>query len=464
METAYLKGAKEAWMRKSTSLPLAEVEPGEPSVRANGESERLKILWIKMGGLYPVNTGGRLRSFHILTELSKKHDVTVLTTHVPGEDPDMHEKHLPGCKKVISIPFSAPRRDSGKFLIALVRSWFSVLPVDMYKFRLSRIRREVSDVLAKENFNLCIADFLYAVANVPDNIGVPLIYFSHNVEFMIWQRLCRNETNPVKKAILALEWRKMRHYESSVCKASDMTISVSEQDCELFNAQAPGSCVRDIPTGVDIDFFKSENLKENPLELVFSGSMDWHPNEDAILHFIDAILPLIRHRVPQVSLTVVGRNPSTKLVNAALEAGVEVTGTVDDIRPYVDQAAVYIVPLRVGGGTRLKIFEALSMGKAVVSTTVGAEGLPLEEGRHIVRADDAVSFADEVVNLLYDGDRRQRLGEAGRQLMEEKFSWARVGDAFESRCREVKAADGDTYRRREHAINSQGSKGGVNAE
>lgn len=449
-------------MRKSALLPLEEADPGELSGRGNGENERLNILWIKMGGLYPVNTGGRLRSFHILTEMSKKHDVTVLTTHVPGEDPEMHEKHLPGCKEVISIPFAAPRRDSGEFLIALVRSWLSVLPVDMYKFRLSRIQREVSEVLARGKFSLCIADFLYAVANIPDNIDVPLIYFSHNVEFMIWQRLYRNETNPLKKALLALEWRKMRHYESRVCKTSDMTIAVSRQDCELFNAEAPGSLVRDIPTGVDIEYFRPGKGKEQPFELVFTGSMDWHPNEDAMLHFIDAILPLIRYRVPQVSLTVVGRNPSTKLVHAALGAGVKITGTVDDIRPYVDQAAVYIVPLRVGGGTRLKIFEALSMGKAVVSTTVGAEGLPLEEGRQIVRADDEVSFAEQVVGLLDDSDRRQRLGEAGRQLMEEKFSWARVGDAFESRCREANGAG--TYRQRGHSEDPHNIKGSINAE
>jgi glycosyltransferase involved in cell wall biosynthesis len=152
---------------------------------------------------------------------------------------------------------------------------------------------------------------------------------------------------------------------------------------------------------------------------------------------MDEVLPLVREAIPEVTVTVVGRNPSDKLRQLAEQAGVRVTGTVPDVRPFVQRASVYIVPLRIGGGTRLKIYEALAMGKAVVSTTIGAEGLPLEEGVHILRSDEAADFARKVVALLEDPVRREALGDAGRALMEERFSWARVAEEFETHCREA---------------------------
>jgi glycosyltransferase involved in cell wall biosynthesis len=165
--------------------------------------------------------------------------------------------------------------------------------------------------------------------------------------------------------------------------------------------------------------------------------MDWHPNEDAMLYFIDAILPLIRREIPEAALTVAGRNPSARLLAAASAARVHVTGTVADVRPYIERAAVYVVPLRVGGGTRLKIFEALAMGKAVVSTVIGAEGLPLEDGTHLLRADTPATFAAAVVALLRNKSRRDSLGRNGRSLVEQQFAWPKIARDFAACCREV---------------------------
>jgi glycosyltransferase involved in cell wall biosynthesis len=165
--------------------------------------------------------------------------------------------------------------------------------------------------------------------------------------------------------------------------------------------------------------------------------MDWYPNEDAVLHFVDTILPRIRRDVPDVSLTVVGRNPTPRLRRLGEQAGVRITGTVDDVRPHVANAAVCVVPLRVGGGTRLKIFEALAMGKAVVSTSIGAEGLPVESGEHAMIADDPDDFASAVVRLLQRPDERHRLGSAGRRLVEERFSWHEVARRFEALCEDA---------------------------
>jgi glycosyltransferase involved in cell wall biosynthesis len=223
----------------------------------------------------------------------------------------------------------------------------------------------------------------------------------------------------------------MRRFEASACARADLTVAVSEADRALLAADAPTARIRAVSTGVDTAFFVPNDAAERDGRLVFTGSMDWYPNEDAVLHFIDEMLPLIRREAPGVSLAIVGRRPTERLTAAARRAGVEVTGTVDDVRPHVATAAVCVVPLRVGGGTRLKIFEALAMGKAVVSTSVGAEGLPLSPGEHYLRADDPAAFAREVVRLLRDAALRRRLGAAGRALVEARHSWTEVGRQFE---------------------------------
>ena len=394
----------------------------------------MRILWVKIGGLWPTNTGGRLRSFNILSELAREHEVSVFTTHLPDEDGEALKRQLPQCKRVQSFPFAAPKFRDRRFPLVLARSWFSSLPVDVYKHRVPELRRAVDELLAAGEIDLCIADFVFAAPNVPLGGPVPVMFFSHNVEYQILRRLADAQDDPIRRGLLAIEWRKMRRYEAEVCRKARLTVAVSAHDRELHQADAADAVIRDVPTGVDVGYFKANGTPEDPVELVFTGSMDWHPNEDAIRHFIDEILPTVRREVPQVRLTVVGRNPSTGLRRAAEGAGVKVTGTVDDVRPYIDGAAVYVVPLRIGGGTRLKVYEALSMGKAVVSTGVGVEGLPLAPGEHYLKADDPAAFASAVVTLLRDPERRHALGDAGRQLTQERFAWPQVARVFGTHC------------------------------
>lgn len=397
----------------------------------------MQILWVKVGGLWPLNMGGRLRSFHILSELCRRHPVTLVTTHGPGDDPEGLAAQLPWCEKVVSIPYAIPKRGTARFATALFRSWFSPLPVDLWKCHIPALRHEVERLMAAGSADLCVADFLVAMPNVPLGRRVPVVLFAHNVEHTIWQRLTQVESRPWRRAVLEVEWRKIRRYERRACARASLTIAVSDIDRARLATNAPGARVHAIPTGVDASFFAPNGRPTRPLALVFSGSMDWYPNEDAILNFVGAILPCIRREVPKASLTVVGRNPSRRLRAAAVAAGVRITGTVEDVRPYVAEAAVYVLPLRVGGGTRLKLFEALAMEKAVVSTTVGAEGLPLVPGEHFIQADEPADFASAVVALLRDPARRRALGSAGRRLVEERYSWAKVGREFEAQCEEA---------------------------
>jgi polysaccharide biosynthesis protein PslH len=398
----------------------------------------MHILWVKVGGLWPLDRGGRLRSFHILSELAQSHRITVVTTHLPPQDGHEQSVALRRCEQVISIPHVPLKRTHPLFPLVLFRSWLSGVPVDMARWLIPELKREVECQLDRGNYDLCIADFLFAIPNIPLDTDTPVLLFTHNVESMIWKRLSDMEPRTWKRALLNIEWQKTCRYEADICRKVKLTVAVSGQDRAVLTTLAPGAAISEVPTGVDTVYFSPNGATRDQHHLVFTGSMDWFPNEDAVLYFLDSILPRIRQSVPHVTFTVVGRNPSTKLQEVAGRLqGVFVTGTVADVRPYMDAAAICVVPLRIGGGTRLKIFEALSMSKAVVSTRVGAEGLPIESGVHFLQAETAEDFARDVVTLLRDPVRRNSLGNAGRQLMQSRFSWSRVADEFECRCREA---------------------------
>jgi polysaccharide biosynthesis protein PslH len=398
----------------------------------------MRILWVKLGGLWPCTSGGRVRSLQTIAELARNHQVTVITTHAPGDDPEGLVKRLPDCEQVISIPYAAPKRGSAAFAASLAASWFSPEPVDNWKWRVPEVCERVRSLMDSGAVDLCVADFLVAAACVPFGGKVPVVLFEHNVEYLIWQRLAQLETRPLQRALFEIEWRKMRAREADACRRANLTVAVSEDDRVRLEELAPGSRIVSTPTGVDTNYFVQNGFRQIPTRLVFSGSMDWHPNEDAVCYFADAILPRIREHVPDVSLTVVGRNPGARLREVAERTGgIHITGTVDDVRPSIGEASVYVVPLRAGGGTRLKIFEALAMSKPVVSTTVGAEGLALESGRHFLAADDPGDFASAVVSLLHDERRRKALGQAGRELVETHYSWRTVARQFERHCEEV---------------------------
>jgi glycosyltransferase involved in cell wall biosynthesis len=399
----------------------------------------MRILWVKMGGLWPPTAGGRIRSLEMLSCLSRGNDVTVLTTHGPDDDPDGLTTRLPHCRRVISVPFVAPRIGSAAFAAAMIRSWCSSLPVDLWKWQVPAMRAHAETLLAEGAAELCVADFLVAVPNAPPAAHVPRVLFEHNVEYMIWRRLAALERRPWRRALLEIEWRKVRRFERAACQEADLTVAVSEEDRRLLETLAPSARCVAIPTGVDISYFRPGGRPEVPNRLVFTGSMDWFPNEDAIAYLSQAILPRIRAAVPDVTVVVVGRNPSARLRALAEAAGIQVTGTVPDVRPYIDEAAVYVVPIRAGGGTRLKIYEALAMAKAVVSTTVGAEGLAVTPNHEIVIADEADTFARAVVGLLSDQARRRALAEAGRLLVSTRYAWERVAGDFDNHCQSVLA-------------------------
>jgi glycosyltransferase involved in cell wall biosynthesis len=263
---------------------------------------------------------------------------------------------------------------------------------------------------------------------------VPSVLFTHNVEAEIWRRHAETAGNPLKRLLLEQQRDRMRRFERAALARFDVVLAVSEADGETFERLYPGALkqpVHVVKTGVDTSYFTPMPGKERRAHLVFTGSMDWLPNADGMLYLVRDILPHIRRAEPDVTLSIVGRAPTPGVRRLADQAGIEVTGRVEDVRPHVAAADVYIVPLRIGGGTRLKIFEAMSMAKAVVSTTVGAEGLPVTDGKDIRIADQPEAFASAVVSLIRDGDARRRMEAAARRLVVDHYDWSAVADDFE---------------------------------
>ncbi|HEX6643191.1 MAG TPA: glycosyltransferase, partial [Gemmatimonadales bacterium] len=348
--------------------------------------------------------------------------------------PDAAERASEYADELVRIPFRTVPKRSPAFYAELARNVFSRLPYAVAKYRSEGLRRAIVEHAAGADVVVC--DFLAPSINVPDGLGTPTVLFQHNVEAMIWRRHAEVARGAIAKGYFREQWRRMVAFERSECRRFDHVIAVSREDRDVFRDAYGVAAATDVPTGVDTAYFRpAGTVTREPLDMVFTGSMDWLPNEDGILWFVDEILPRVRARVPGATLTVVGRNPPARIRSIAeRDPFVRVTGTVPDVRPYIERSGVFVVPLRIGGGTRLKIFEAMGMERAVVSTTVGAEGLPVTDGEEIVLADEPDAFAGAVVGLLEAPDRAARIGASAAQLVRSSFGWDRVAEIFAEQC------------------------------
>jgi sugar transferase (PEP-CTERM/EpsH1 system associated) len=396
----------------------------------------MKILWVKAGGIVPCDTGGKIRSFQILRELAKRHQVTLFTFY--PEHPNDEHPRLKGFAEVIAVPVATPRTRTWDDYVRYASQLFAKHPYSMEKFYSPAVRDTAAAVQARNDFDVLVCDFLAPAGVVDWRRSVPKILFTHNVEAQIWERQSRLTKNPLWKFVYWREARLLARAEERYLQLADHVLTVSENDRQFFRNYVLPEKVTAIPTGVDVEYFRPGNAQEDPRSMVFTGSMDWMPNDDGVVFFTQEILPKILAEEPAAKLLVVGRRP-TRRVEALAGDRIEVTGAVDDIRPYVDRSRVYVVPLRSGSGTRIKIFEAMAMGKAVVSTTLGAEGLPVTHGRDIVIADTPADFAAAVVGLLRDRTRAAELGREARQLVERRYSWPAVVDCFEPIFQKVTA-------------------------
>jgi sugar transferase (PEP-CTERM/EpsH1 system associated) len=390
----------------------------------------MKILWVKAGGLIPPDTGGKIRSYNILRHLAKQHRITFFTFYAAHTN-DLHEQLGRVFDQAINIPLDLPSSKGASEVLGYLVRLFSREPYNLTKYCRPMVRFKLHALLQKESYDIIVCDFLAAAGVVPWDWPCPKVLFTHNVESAIWRRHYEVARSLIWKSVSWFEWKRMEAAERRYLQKADHVLVVSESDRETFEKCLASKKLSVTQTGADTELFQPSEEMEIPNSLVFTGSMDWLPNEDAIFYFASEIFPLILAKAPDATLCVVGRSPSQRLQNlVARVSSIRLTGWVEDVRPYLARCAVCIVPLRIGGGTRLKIFEAMSMGKAVVSTTIGAEGLPVKNGEHLAVADDPAGFADSTLRLLNNSSQRAKLGRRARRLVEQNYSWATVSKGF----------------------------------
>ncbi len=367
--------------------------------------------------------GAGTRNYYFLRALAAQHTVSLLCLIDEKED----RTGLPALEKYVHKvryvfrPSSSIRRKQQLLSMARLKSY------SLTSNRSEEVQQALDKLLAEEHFDAVFFESaLIADYRLPQ--GVKRVIDQHNVEYALLRRTFERESSHLRKWYNWLEYHLLRPAEVRLCAQADVVLTTSEPDCLLLKETLPGQDIQVVPNGVDLETFQCDFSTPLSNQLVFTGAMNYYPNIEAVLSFARRCWPQIRERIPNATWKIVGREPPLEVKRLEELPGVIVTGTVSDVRPYLNSSSVAIAPLQVGGGTRLKILEAFAMGKAVVSTSIGCEGLSVVPGKHLVVADRPEDFAEAVITLLLDPEKCQALGRAGRTLVEEEYSWERCCD------------------------------------
>ena len=409
----------------------------------------MRILFLTPQLPYPPRQGTTLRNYNLITNLATRHEIHLLSfVHSQDEISQatplrQHCQHIETVlapsrspwKRFLSLflsplPDMALRLPSAEFgaklKACLEREWFDVVQVEGIEMAQAWMGWKLDHETGLPPLN---------VRRQTSNIQYPIsIFDDHNAEYVLQKRAFETDIRHPTRWIAAfysfIQWKKLSRYEGMICQLADGVVAVSEADKQALQRLVPGLEVTVVPNGVDIEFYNAQTSTANSQlamgyrSLVFTGKMDFRPNVDAVLWFYREVLPLIQREVPDVHFYIVGQSPHRRVLHLADDPAVIVTGYVDDVRPYIAGATIYVVPLRIGGGTRLKVLEAMAMSKAIVSTSLGCEGFEdLISGQQLLLADTPEEFARRVIELLDDAPRRERLGRAARRFVEERYDW-----------------------------------------
>jgi polysaccharide biosynthesis protein PslH len=401
----------------------------------------VKILAVTTKSPLPLNEGRALRTYNLLRELASRHEIT-LCSYVQSE---AEVQGLEGmrefCAAVHAVPLylSAPRAELARDLL---RDLTSAAPILATKYLRGEMVELLRKLMREQKFDVLHLDMLHLALLGEKASGLPTVLVEHNVETALLERRAQRATG-VMKLYLERQVRKLRRFEAAACGAAHSVVCVSDNDAELLRKMNDKVRTITVPNAVDIQFFKPAQTAPRAAELIYVGGLGWFPNLDAIEFFARDVLPRIAREVPDVSLTVVGQIPDSTVVGRFRDIpAIRFAGLVDDIRPYAAQAVAYVVPLRIGGGTRLKILDAFAMGRPVVSTSIGCEGLRVAHERELLIADDADAFARETVRVIRDTQLAARLGAAGRECVVRDYQWAGAAQLMDRAYEAARAAAG----------------------
>lgn len=385
----------------------------------------MRILFLSPTLPFPLTDGGRIRVFNLLKQIAQKNDVTLLALETQPTDKNsiVNVEQLGVKVHLVQYASKLPALSAKTFFSAL----FKRQPITVSRYDVPVYREKFKELLTTETFDIVHYE-MFHTAQFLTETDLPSVLSLQNVDSAIWQRLQRETESLFYRCAYWSQKRAFQRYERVLSPKFDAVTCTSEVDAAVFERYCAEGTVKVIPNGVDVTHFTPDHASEDAAHLIYIGSMDWYPNEDAARFFAEEILPQIQKDVPDVKFTIVGGNPSERVQALTGMEGVVVTGRVPEIKPYFAEATVFVVPLRIGSGTRLKILEALAMGKAVVSTHVGAEGLALRDGEEILIADEPDTFADAVTRLLTDHDLRQKIGANGRVRVEQDYDWHSIAE------------------------------------
>lgn len=392
--------------------------------------KNLKVLVLDEEIPYPQDTGKRIRTWNLLRPLAERHEVHLLCY---GRQSDSAASAVRSAGIVLHLVEPLSARLNISFYVKLIANILSLYPFSVSKHYSRRYRAAVNALLKQADWDLVQCEWTPYAQFLPAAGKTPTLIATHNVESQIWERRAKHGRNFAERFFFRLQEIKMRWFERRALRRATAVTAVSVADAEAMRGWGIPE-VPVVPNGVDLERYSGIRPSEVAgNELISVASLDWFPNADAIEYFSRDIFPIIRDAVPNSTLRIVGRRPSEALRAACSDVpGINFVGEVADVRPHLASASVVVVPLRIGGGSRLKILEALAAGKAVVSTSIGAEGLDLNPGKDVIIADSPRAFANAVVGLLRSDESRRQLGESGRNLVSQQYGWNGIARRLEA--------------------------------
>ena len=382
------------------------------------------------------SSGARTRSYHIIRALTREHDVSLLVlTKTSHEKREAHPPQGLKIQRFVEVALGQVSRPKKRlkqvFWILRGRS------PELESYRLKEIQEALDALFVKQHYDIVLFESSLMAAEYRLPTSTQVIIDEHNIEFELLYRTFQCGGSLIRRWYNWWESRQVRSAELRRCSQSCGVLVTSAREASLLKSSLPNATVHVVPNGIDLENFRdAHNARELDDHIVFTGSMEYYPNIDAVLHFARECWPLIRSNAPLVTWTIVGRNPPSSVLKLGNVPGITVTGSVTDVKPYLAAATVAIAPLRIGSGTRLKILEAFAMKKAVVSTSLACEGLDVIPGKHLIVADQPEAFAQQVLNLLQDSQARAALAKAGHDLAQ-AYSWELCGDALLSALRNI---------------------------
>lgn len=406
-------------------------------------SERLSILSVSQMPASPPRFGAQARIHGLLTELGKRHDVTAVSLIDDEFDVEECRAAMQAyCREVVLVPNPYGRDGLAKRLLQL-RSLVSLRSFERMRVTVPAFQRALDQVLRARRFDLVNMEFTFLghcdLRKAPPGERAPqVVVDSHNIDYDLARQYAQSGQSLSRRLYYAANWRKLRREELGTYKAADGVYLCSAADERRLLTEVPTVRTTVIPNAADVDYYqpRREYPPSDGQTLVFFGLLSYVPNVDGVLHFIHEIWPRIAERHPQARCKIIGGSPAPSL-QALAGPRVELTGFVPDLRPHLASAAAIVVPVRLGGGTRLKIVEGMAMGKAIVSTSLGAEGIEAVPGRDLLIANDPAAFADEVGRLLADPGLAARIGHSARQRAVERYSWSGAAKDLEGFYRQV---------------------------